>query len=385
MTVEVVPTVIYSGMLGMTALALIDVASRPRQRQSVFLGGLLVLLLIHILGELFIYSGAYQYAPALAGAQFPMRVLLGPALYFYAFATMSPEKQLPKKAYVIALLGPLVVIIGMLPFIFAMTPEEKLALADPATRDPELWQIAIYTCLFAMSVFLFFTGAYFVATLRLQSRHRKQLMERFSAIEKRSMDWFKVVLTLWGCAWLFYAVDFGVGFLSWRWFGTGIVLPALEAIILIVFAHLALKQPVLEESDKGRPQSTPSRTATLNLQQMEQIAGKLTAVMRDDTLFMEEDLSLKRLSDAVSVSENQISETLSQHLKTNFFQFVNGYRVEQAKSLIGSTNKTVSAIAFEVGFNSKSTFNAAFKKAVGATPTAYRNQSKLLKPEKIAN
>ncbi|WDE14418.1 helix-turn-helix transcriptional regulator [Thalassomonas haliotis] len=369
----------------MTVFALIDVASRPRQRQSVYLGGLLALLLIHILGELFIYSGAYQYAPALAGAQFPIRMLLGPALYFYAFATMSFEKTLPKKAYMLALLGPVIVILGMLPFVFGISAEDKLALADPATRDADLFQIALLTCLFALSAFIFVTCAYLAATLRLQSRHRLQLMERFSSIEKRSMDWFKVILVLWGCVWFLFALEYGLNFVGWNWFGSGIVLPALEALVLMIFAHFALKQAVLEEADKGEPQTRQVRTTTLELTQMEQIADKLKSVMTKEALFLEEELSLKRLSDAISVSENYISETLSQFLKTNFFQFVNSYRVEQAKSLLVSTDKTVSSIAFEVGFNSKSTFNAAFKKSAGTTPTAYRKQEKLLVIEKTVN
>lgn len=88
---------------------------------------------------------------------------------------------------------------------------------------------------------------------------------------------------------------------------------------------------------------------------------------------MEEDLSLKRLSEATEVSENHISETLSQHLQTNFFRYVNGYRIELAKRLLATTSKNVSTIAYDVGFNSKSTFNSAFKRSSGMTPTAFRN------------
>lgn len=52
---------------------------------------------------------------------------------------------------------------------------------------------------------------------------------------------------------------------------------------------------------------------------MQKVADKLDKVMKDEKLFLGEDLSLNRLSGAISVSENHISETLSQHLKTNFF------------------------------------------------------------------
>ena len=72
-------------------------------------------------------------------------------------------------------------------------------------------------------------------------------------------------------------------------------------------------------------------------------------------------------------SENHISETLSQFLHTKFFQFVNGFRVEEAKKALQDKDKLITRIAFDVGFNSKSTFNTAFKKVVGYSPSAYRN------------
>ena len=132
--------------MGMTIFALLEVFKRPKERQNFFLKGLLLLLLIHLAGELFIYSGAYVYAPALAGAQFPFRVLLGPALYFYAHATMSPDKVIAKRLWAFALSAPILVLLVMLPFIFMISPAEKLALANPSTRDPELWKIAVFTC-----------------------------------------------------------------------------------------------------------------------------------------------------------------------------------------------------------------------------------------------
>ncbi len=377
MNVDVVPTVIYSSMLGMTLFALFDVVNRPKQRQTLFLGGLLVLLLIHILGELFIYSGAYVYAPGLAGLQFPLRVLLGPALYFYACATMSPEQSLPRKAYLLALLGPIIVLLGMLPFLF-ISPEDKLAMATPATRDKELFKIALFTCAFAMVTFIAFTAAYLIATFKLQKQHRQQLMQRFSSIEKRSMDWFKTVLILWGCVWLLFSIEYSITFLGWKWFGKGFVIPISEALVLMTFSHYALKQPILTDSEKAPVATNQPKSYSMPATQMAQIAEKLTSVMAEKTLFLEEDLSLKRLSEAIAVSENQISETLSQHLNTNFFQFVNGYRIEQAKSLLITTELNISTIGYDVGFNSKSTFNLAFKRATGTTPTAFRNQEKLL-------
>ena len=376
--VHVIPTVLYSCIMGITILALLEVFKRPNDRPSVCLKGLLLLLLIHSAGELFVYSGAFVYAPGLVGVQGPFRVLLGPVLYFYAYASMSPEKVTNKRMVILALSGPIIVFLGMLPFIFMISPAEKIALALPSTRDPELWKIAVFTCLFTTFVFIFYTLLYLIAALKLHSAHRQQLMNRFSDIEQRSLDWFKPVLLIWGTVWLMYAIEFSLGALGWRWFGTGILLPILEVIALAIFIQKALSQKVLKETDKGLPlasqsNKSQSRAALLSIEKMQLIASKLERAMKEDELFLQENLSLNKLSESISETENHISETLSQFLHTKFFQFVNSFRVEEAKKALQDRDKLITSIAYDVGFNSKSTFNTAFKKIVGYSPSAYRN------------
>ncbi|OHU84905.1 MULTISPECIES: helix-turn-helix domain-containing protein [Pseudoalteromonas] len=385
MNIDVVQTIIYSSMVGVTVLALVDVLSKEKQKPSVFLSGLLLLLLLNVLGELFFYSGAYQYAPALVGAQLPVRMLLGPALYLYAYACMSPNSAPSRRTYLIALTGPVLAILPMLPFVFGLSSAEKLALADPLTRNPEHYKFALFMCVGTMLVFVVFTGGYLAATLQLHRRHCLQLMDKFSSIERQSMAWFKVVLILWGLAWFMYSVEYVMVFFGWRWFGTGIVLPLFEAVVLIAFAHLALKQAVLDDSEKGKPNESETRATTLSEQKMAQISAKLKKVMFEDQMFMDEELSLNKLSNAIGISENHISETLSQHLQMNFFHFVNSYRIELAKTLLLTTDKLVSTIVYEVGFNSKSTFNTAFKKQTNLTPSAFKKQEKLVEHEKITN
>ena len=360
-------------MIGMIIPALLEVLIRPKERQNVFFKGLLLLLLIHFAGELFIYSGAYIYAPALAGAQFPFRVLLGPALYFYAHATMSPDKTIDKRLWALALSGPILVLLAMFPFIFMISPAEKLALADPLTRDPEFWQIALFTCLFATFIFISFTILFLVMALKLHNCHGQQLKERFSEIEQRSLDWFRPVLVIWGAAWLMYAVEFSLGAMGWFWFGSGVLLPIIEAIALAIFIQKALSQKVLNQSEKGLPRVSQTKIALLSAEKMQLIASKLERAMKEDKLFLQDNLSLNKLSESISESENHISETLSQFLHTKFFQFVNSFRVEEAKQALQDKNKLITRIAFDVGFNSKSTFNTAFKKVVGHSPSAYRN------------
>ncbi|MCA0357473.1 MAG: AraC family transcriptional regulator [Proteobacteria bacterium] len=86
-------------------------------------------------------------------------------------------------------------------------------------------------------------------------------------------------------------------------------------------------------------------------------------------------MSLRALSAHIGVSENYVSETLNKHLGVNFFEFVNRRRIEDACTLLRASEASALTIAYEVGFNSRSTFHAAFKKYVGASPHAFRKQS----------
>lgn len=370
--VDVLPTVLYSTMIGMVLIAVFQTSTNAKQSSSKWLLGLLLLLLIHLFGELFIYSGAYVYAPWLAGSQLPFRMLLGPALYFYAHSAMSLDTRISKKWWLSAFSGFVLVLLVMLPFIFMSTPAEKLALADPATRDPELWGIAVFTCFTATVLFVLFTAAFLFMTFKLHQFHRRQLMERFAEIEVNAMDWLQPVLLFWGIVWSMYAIEFALSTLGWRWFGSGVLLPVFETIGLAMFIYRANSQKELKRNERFDTTDTPVRNALLSPEKMNKVAAKLELAMSQDKLFLQDDLSLHNLSKAISETENHISETLSQYLHTNFFQFVNGFRVEAAKQGLRDRSKQITAIAYDVGFNSKSTFNTAFKKMVGHSPSAYR-------------
>lgn len=97
--------------------------------------------------------------------------------------------------------------------------------------------------------------------------------------------------------------------------------------------------------------------------------------MLEQQAYLNPELSRSMLAQELEISEGYLSEIISQFLNTNFNDYVNTYRIEQAILLFKDTKYdlfSIDAIGYESGFKSKSVFYSAFKKVTGKTPRAYR-------------
>ncbi|MEQ5815450.1 helix-turn-helix transcriptional regulator [Marinobacter sp. NFXS11] len=92
-------------------------------------------------------------------------------------------------------------------------------------------------------------------------------------------------------------------------------------------------------------------------------------------LFRENTLTLRTLAETCGTTTHQASAAINLCAGSNFYEWVNGYRIKAACEALNDTAQSVSEICYEVGFNSKSTFNTAFRKQVGCTPTEYRKKN----------
>jgi len=361
------------------ASAVVVLRASTRRDQIVFLVTALVLHGLIAAGELFILTEAYQFAPGLAGAHLPLIILLGPAVYFYtrSMTSMTQPRWL-SLADSKALLGPIFILVIMLPFI-SLSSEEKLSLASQETRDPEVFANIVLVCAASFSGFIVFLYLYLFASLHLVTKHKREIQKHFSNLEKRSLNWiFGMLLTL-AIGWSWYSIGYIWSFIDVRPQWVSVTTSLSQLAVASVFALLGVLQPsILVSAPRGIEKSYANSALTKT--DMARIAKKLTAVMRDEQLFTNNTLSLKMLSEYTDVSENYLSETLNQFLHTNFFKFVNTLRVEKACELLAQTDDSVLDITYTVGFNSRSTFNTSFKKLTGQTPREYRNHTRKLSP-----
>ncbi len=106
-----------------------------------------------------------------------------------------------------------------------------------------------------------------------------------------------------------------------------------------------------------------------------ELLDKLLYYVESKKPFLQPDLSLKKLAENTEIPSHQISQILNSKLNKNFFEFISFYRVKESVDQLSqpqNKDKTVLEILYEVGFNSKSAFNNAFKKHTGITPTEYK-------------
>ena len=83
-------------------------------------------------------------------------------------------------------------------------------------------------------------------------------------------------------------------------------------------------------------------------------------------------LNRKKISDVTGLGVHLISEIINSEFEKNFNDWINDYRINEAKSHLTNSQLSIKEIRFDVGFNSKSAFNTAFKKRMNMTPSAYR-------------
>ena len=104
---------------------------------------------------------------------------------------------------------------------------------------------------------------------------------------------------------------------------------------------------------------------------MESIAGSAGVAARENG---DDELRIADLAEQVNIPAHHLSQVINQHAGRNSLDFVNHYRVEEAMRLLGDGQLSMTAIAFESGFNSQSAFYRQFKKVTGLTPKHYQRQ-----------
>lgn len=214
----------------------------------------------------------------------------------------------------------------------------------------------------------------YLSALFIDYRHNQtEIKNHFSQTKKTYIFW--LYFFFWGniVQWLFkiLAMLFVLKVLyvsSWcGWLSSIIWLNTFLFINSVVF--IALKNSEIFLSRRK------SQNGLLTESQLKKHNRKLISLMEEEKIYLDSNLSLPVLAKAIKLSTNHLSYLINKVYQQNFFDFINQYRIEESKNLIALNNGekvNILEIAYQVGFNSKSTFNTAFKKFTGCTPVQYK-------------
>mgnify|MGYP003581416481 CR=1 FL=1 len=129
-----------------------------------------------------------------------------------------------------------------------------------------------------------------------------------------------------------------------------------------------IPSPAIEQKDEKN---------SLPAEKLNEIVARTLSAMDQGRLFLQSELTLQNIADNLKLPAYQVSQAINEGLNKTFYDLVNGYRVEEAKRLLldpKTKNNKILAIAFDSGFNSKTTFNTVFKKFTGLTPSDFKEQ-----------
>lgn len=110
-----------------------------------------------------------------------------------------------------------------------------------------------------------------------------------------------------------------------------------------------------------------------------ELKKRIINLMENERLFLDNELGLPELAKEMSISPHDLSYLLNEGFGLNFFQFINSYRINEAKQLMLSDkyrHLNILGIAYNAGFNSKTTFNTTFKKETGLSPSQFIQEAK---------
>lgn len=330
------------------------------KRSNIYLTVLIALLSLEMMNGFLEYTGMIYRTPHLLAITDPFNLLYGPLFLFYIFQLTRPRFQL-KARDAIHLLPCLIYLLRIYPIYFLST-DEKLKHLQFFYEDTELtnpWGTN-FIIMLVMGGYLFYGFFCFLKFYR-------NYFIGFSSKEKK--QWKLTLLVITGITAIYGIYAFRVIFA----FG-GI---SMIENLALAFLFYALAYLVLREGENLFHIQIRVEPSEKTISTDQQLLEKLEQLMQEQKPYLDPKLSLSLLALPLGVSPQVLSRVINQHHKQNFFNYINRWRVKEAKSLlldIEQKQYTLEKIGMDAGFQSKSSFYTAFKKFTSLTPNAFRTE-----------
>lgn len=351
-------------------LAVILIISKNRKHPGrQMLGVFLLLNGLNFLGGLFFISDLVFEYPELVFWTNVLPLTFGPLLWFYTRSLINGHLWLPRVWWAHFL--PFLLIFSLMVISYHIQPEiRKIEILKLSRQLHNSLPVILSTLAFYLHV-LFYVSL----TIRDILSFRKEMKNQYSSIRRINTDWWITLTGLYALLLLSALVNsfFGFSDREAAYETSLLVLSFTTLVYAAFFLYRAVVAPFsLIEETTPRYAGSP-----LEKQEILRIEVELDKLMMERKLFCEPDLSVQRLAEELGTSGKWLSQVINQQKGLNFFDYINRMRIEEAAHTLSSDSKiTVLEVMYACGFNSKSSFNMAFRKYIGQTPTQYRKEKR---------
>jgi AraC-like DNA-binding protein len=225
---------------------------------------------------------------------------------------------------------------------------------------------------------------YAILSLRILIKYQNLIPENYSYTEKINLNWLKwiVISFLVMFITLFPLITYGINLGLVTSQNLFAVVGSILTFYIFFIGFFGLRQTTIftnipvETNFEISQESKPNyKNSGLSDEMVNQLFEKLIQHTEENKPFLDENLSLTTLAQQLDLTSNQLSQVINQKTSSNFFNFINGYRVEAVKEKLKDpafAHYSILAIGYDCGFQSKSSFNKIFKLMVGKTPLEFQ-------------
>ncbi|OJJ15618.1 hypothetical protein BKI52_37680 [marine bacterium AO1-C] len=260
-------------------------------------------------------------------------LVAAPSLWFYGITLIEKNKIFTFKKYLHFI--PFAIFIFFIPFV------------PRGGNFESFWNYGIVV--FILLFYLILSWSY--------------LHKNRSLVSKRVLHWYRNILIGATLIWLHYVgnmLDFTMYYIRG---------PIFYTFLIYAFTYLFLNLHKFNLQKYG--------SSNLDKNSSRVLFQQIKELFEVEQVFLDDAITLNSISEKLNVKSREISQAINENKQQNFYEFVNHYRIERAETLLKDStykNEKIATIAYDSGFGNVTSFNVAFKKKTGLTPSSYRKK-----------
>lgn len=363
---------LLAGIQGILLSAILF-SKKENHNANILLAVAMFSLSLDLFTKIYYEKGMFVKYPHFMGITYPFPYLYGPLFYLYIKLISKQEKKITAK-HIVHFLPSILIYIICLP-IFFLSGSEKIDFikAMIINQKPLIFSIIDFIVPF-QGIF------YTVLLVKAVYNYNAKIKNSFSYIERINLNWLKYLAFGTAIIWSIVAATYLFELVLRSELGIDFMLQFSISILIYSIGYIGLSQPevFLQPEDNLSDEEVKNekyKKSGLDETTAEDIKNKLLVLMNKEKPYLDNELTLAKLSEILNVSGHYLSEVINTKLNQNYYDFINTYRVDEFKARITNpefSNYNLLSIAFDSGFKSKTAFNTIFKKMTGKTPSEYK-------------